>query len=527
MKTARDYGGVERLYFKPELRCCPFCGVKLRRSHVAWRKHIITLRGIFYAVCYAYKCPNAGCRHGDILYRSSEAETLSLKYYQFSLDVVARVGHLRFRKHQTLKGVRRTLREQHKVHVSLAEVYLLSQVYLMLVNCSRSQGVELHERMRRNGGVILSIDGVQPEKGSESLYIIRDILTGETLLARNLESGDTASIAGLLEEVKALGLPVLGVISDGQRSTRLAVERVLPNVPHQLCHYHYLKNIAKPIVDMDRALKTDLKMRVRCLKTVEKKALAEGSKEAKVVLQYCHAVRSAMLDDGLYPLKPGGLRLYRRLRKVRRSMERSVQTHPHGSLSRLIKILNVTDGLRPCYCRVRRLYRLIFEARDILNQKADAGRVEAGMLRYVERLSGLRFKRLEERVAVQNILKFTRNFWLGLFHHYDHPYLPRTNNALEVYIRSLKAGYRKTTGRAGCQGYLLRYGAYIVHVDPKASCSQTLTKLKAVSYDTFQQQRRQFQTVQDRFQSLRQTRNNLDAYLRAQEKQWRQTAALQ
>jgi hypothetical protein len=39
--------------------------------------------------------------------------------------------------------------------------------------------------------------------------------TGETLLARNLQSSDKESIASLLKEVKAYGVPVKGVISDG------------------------------------------------------------------------------------------------------------------------------------------------------------------------------------------------------------------------------------------------------------------------------------------------------------------------
>jgi hypothetical protein len=43
-----------------------------------------------------------------------------------------------------------------------------------------------------------------------------------------------------------------GVISDGQQSIRKAVQPVLPDVPHQLCLFHYLREAAKPVYEADR-----------------------------------------------------------------------------------------------------------------------------------------------------------------------------------------------------------------------------------------------------------------------------------
>jgi hypothetical protein len=75
------------------------------------------------------------------------------------------------------------------------------------------------------------------------LWVIRDCLSGLVLLARALLSSACGDLAGLLREVAAdlaaLGVPVDGVVSDGQPSIRLAIARVWPDVPHQLCHFHY------------------------------------------------------------------------------------------------------------------------------------------------------------------------------------------------------------------------------------------------------------------------------------------------
>ena len=62
-----------------------------------------------------------------------------------------------------------------------------------------------------------------------------------------------ADLASLLREVQqVVDVPIRGVISDGQHSIRNAVQTVLPDVPHQLCHFHYVREAAKPVYEADR-----------------------------------------------------------------------------------------------------------------------------------------------------------------------------------------------------------------------------------------------------------------------------------
>src|SRR5438067_12440326 len=82
----------------------------------------------------------------------------------------------------------------------------------------------LRDRLTREGGVVLALDGLQPDVGHEVLWVIRDCVTGEPLLARSLLSATEADLAALLREVQAaLPVPILGVVSDGQQSVRRAV----------------------------------------------------------------------------------------------------------------------------------------------------------------------------------------------------------------------------------------------------------------------------------------------------------------
>src|SRR5215469_7946042 len=121
------------------------------------------------------------------------------------------------------------------------------------------------------GQALLAIDGMQPDVGHEVLWMIRDCLSGEVLLARTRLRSTRGDLATLLGEVKeAVPVPIRGVISDGQQTIRQAVERCLPEVPHQLCHFHYLDEAAETIFEGDRHAKTELKKLVRGVRPIER-----------------------------------------------------------------------------------------------------------------------------------------------------------------------------------------------------------------------------------------------------------------
>jgi hypothetical protein len=119
-----------------------------------------------------------------------------------------------------------------------------------------------------------------------------------------------------------LEVPIVGVVSDGQDSLRKAVKVALDGVPHQLCHFHYLREAAKPIYEADRHAKKELKKRVRGVRPIERKVEGRDDAEATAIRGYCAAVRSALTDDGRPPLSAPGLVLKGRLEAVVESLDR-------------------------------------------------------------------------------------------------------------------------------------------------------------------------------------------------------------
>jgi hypothetical protein len=196
-----------------------------------------------------------------------------------------------------------------------------------LLAVALADDARLNRLLAEQGKVVLAIDGLQPDVGHEVLWVLRDCLSGEILLAKSLLSARQQDLAELLVEVRdALAVPITAVVSDGQHSIRKAVAKALPEVAHQLCHFHYLREAARPIYEADRNAKKRLKKEVRGVRKIERACEGrEDDEEAEVILGYCSAVRSALTDDGRPPLEASGLKLHERLTAVSASLGRAAE----------------------------------------------------------------------------------------------------------------------------------------------------------------------------------------------------------
>jgi len=215
------------------------------------------------------------------------------------------------------------------VTVAPRTVTHLLERYDELLTLSLTDTARLQRITQAQGRVLLALDGLQPDVGHEVLWVLRDCLSGEVLLARSLLSATQPDLAVLLRTVRQnLLVPIVGIVSDGQLSIRGAVAEVFPDVPHQLCHFHYLREAAKPMYDADRHAKKELKKRVRGVRPIERRLEGRNGPEAEVVRGYCAAVRSALTDDGRPPLDASGLKLHDRLTTITASLERVEKRGP-------------------------------------------------------------------------------------------------------------------------------------------------------------------------------------------------------
>jgi hypothetical protein len=303
-------------------RSCPACGGRLRYRYDN-RHTVTTLAGLVRLHLPIRRCENPACARYRTPYRPEAEGAIVLPQHEFGLDVIALIGAWRYREHRSVPEIHQGLRERGVAIAERTVTHLLDR-YDELVATTLVDDDRLRTMLARQGRVILALDGLQPDVGHEVLWVLRDVLSGEVLLARSLLSATSADLAVLLHEVAAgIGVPIAGVISDGQHAVRLAVGQALPGVPHQLCQFHYLREAALPIFEADRHAKKELKKQVRGVRPLERAVEGRDDPEAEAVRGYCAAVRSAITDDGRPPLAASGLKLQDRLEAVVASLGRA------------------------------------------------------------------------------------------------------------------------------------------------------------------------------------------------------------
>ncbi|MEA2686693.1 MAG: hypothetical protein QOE93_1888 [Actinomycetota bacterium] len=286
------------------------------------QRTVVTLEGLLRLRLQVRSCRNPGCPRHRICLRPEQEARYALPQHEFGLDVVALVGVLRHAEHRGIPEIHAEL-TRRGVPIRARSVGNLLDRYDELLALSCSDVDRLKAVTAKAGRVVLAIDGLQPDVGHEVLWVIRDVLCGEVLLARSLLSSSQDDLAKLLGEVKeALPTPIVGVVSDGQTSIRKAVAKALDGVPHRLCRFHYLREAATPVYEADRHAKVQRKKRARGIRPIERKVEERQDPEADVIRGYCAAVRSALTDDGRPPLAASGLKLRGRPAKVADSLDR-------------------------------------------------------------------------------------------------------------------------------------------------------------------------------------------------------------
>jgi hypothetical protein len=316
--TVRPDFTAEQLLL-PIASTCPACSEPLHNCYFNSRT-ITSLDAVTRYHLQISRCHNIDCDRFRLPFRPESEGRFALPHHEFGLDVLALVGNLRYLEHRSSTEIYAEL-SSRGVQLAPRTVTNLLDRFDQLRTLNATNPQRLAPILAPQKRVLVAIDGLQPQVGHEVLWVVRDCLSGRILLARSLLSSCQNDLADLLTEATTgLGVPVVGVVSDGQQSIRRAVEQAYPGLPHQLCHFHYLREAAQPVYEADRHAKKELKKRVRGIRVIEREAEKQTGPEAEAVLGYCGAVRGALTDSSSPPLDAGGLDLKLRLECVTASL---------------------------------------------------------------------------------------------------------------------------------------------------------------------------------------------------------------
>ena len=345
-------------------RNCPSCG---RMMHVCDHRYrrFHTLEGPVELLCRLDRCPDPRCP-GHAKTKSPETEvTIALPKWAIAWDVFCWIGHRRCSRHMAIPLIRSELIDDYGITPSEVAIDTYIRRYQVMLAARQHDPESLRRHYAATAEIILSIDGLQPEKGHETLYVVRELTGKRVWFAEPLLSATADEVRRLIvkarEWAEALGKPVALWLSDKQDAFVTGIAAEFPEVPHRYCDNHFLRDLARPVLEADSHAKVQMRKKVRGLRTIEQAVLQRPKAETKddlspkapeatgtvaaaedpspavvdpagsVVLDYCAAVRGILNDDQGGPLHPPGLRMAEALGEIQESIQRNSGAKKGGS----------------------------------------------------------------------------------------------------------------------------------------------------------------------------------------------------
>jgi hypothetical protein len=339
-----------------EDRWCGKCG---RRLHVCAHRHrrVFTFDGPQVLICKLAHCPDRACaNHGHMISPEGEA-ILTMPRWMIGWDVFCWLGHRRFARHWSVPQLRLELLDSYDIVLSEDAIEDYLQCYQCMLATRQQDPALLQKEYGTTRHVMLSIDGLQPEKGHETLYVVRELRQERVWFAEALLSSATDEIRPLIVRARdwaeRLDRPVRLWMSDKQDAFVKTIAKEFAGVPHRYCGNHFLRDLAKPMLELDSHAKVQMGGKIRGLRGIEREVLklrpahTAGHDEQQasspmllfersglgVVLDYCAAVRGIINDSQGGPLRPPGLRMGEALGEVQQSLRRNVRRKKGGRRS--------------------------------------------------------------------------------------------------------------------------------------------------------------------------------------------------
>ncbi len=357
----------------------------------------------------------------------------------------------------------------------------------------------------RQQAFIVHLDGTH-EGGRWCHFVIREGLTGHVLLARKIRTEHHDDITGLLRRLRErFGRPD-AVISDLSDPIGKAVEEVFGDVPHRLCHFHFLKAVGKTILGPDHDTLGTLTRRVRsgllkvrrdCVERLRK----GGELQTRVIALVDRInVHTGDLSGEGFPFDLPHLRYLHRCAEVAETV-RTLLSGKRGDLAGgegMRKILvelheqlfihTQKDHPIPAMARLERREQLFSRFRDILHPVVEDTRAPLNWGRLEDpcrvadidqRLTELR-ETARRKACCKTLAPSDTTMWKSLRRQLE-AYgdqlvpvleirgitfvLPRTNNLSEVGFRDVKRKQRRTTGNASLKRQLDQMPPQVFYVE--------------------------------------------------------------
>lgn len=368
----------------PDDRSCPCRG---RHMHVRdHRRHpFYPLDGPVGLLCKLVHCPDKTCADHSRTHSPLAETSLVLPGWSIGWDVSCWIGHRRCARHWSVPQTRVEPADSYHIPLSGDAIEVYIDRYQTMLAARHRGPAALANDYQQFEELIPTIDGIQPEKGHETLYVVRELNAQHVWFAEALLCSSEAEVRNLLvrarQGAERLGKPVKSWISDEQDAFVEGITGEFPEVPHRYCANRSLRDLAKPVLGQDSRAEVEMRKKVRGPRAIERQVLddrrevgappqtgappaprgsvpgiagdrAEGGGAAAggdacatpsestrrpvdeagdVVPDYCSAVRGIPNDDRGGPPHPPGLRMAEASGEVEGSLRRNLEAKGGGA----------------------------------------------------------------------------------------------------------------------------------------------------------------------------------------------------
>jgi hypothetical protein len=489
--------------FGPEQEDCPHCRKPLKVLKTKGRGVVTLHIGRFNAQETIRICD--GCRR---TYGSQELARLVPPGCNFGYDLLVHVGQALFLRHRRSQEISDELAAQN-VRISPSEVeYLAKKFIVYLAMAHRQAAPAIQQAMHVNGGYILHLDatcdGKEPLLMS-SLDSISEIVLGNV----KLPSEKAETIIPFLEQIKRLfGEPIASVHDMGAGILR-AIKKVFPDRPDFICHYHFLRDIGKDLLEQDydtirkrlskHGIAGKLRTRARTLKQIiddhpqliedfrsriEHTSASDSSSELIPTISAYGLVLWTLdgknqgdgygfpFDRPHFVFAQRLLSVYRQLQEIKTLQLRGQwrDNRPLYKFSNELEVVFSDKVLQRALTQMEPKMRIFDELREAMRMaplSGSQGLNGDGMDTDIETIEG-HVRHFRQRLAddpeyaasqdYQKMIRQIDKYWKKLFADPIQVDTPegkvaiqpqRTNNIMERFFRDLKTGYRRKTGHNG------------------------------------------------------------------------------
>lgn len=454
---------------------CILCQSRVKFLYPSRKRWIRDFNETFSEVRYKYACTNPNCTLYGHAFNPSINFTLPGKRYSLSVwKWIAREA-----KKFNSNAAKISQRISDEFNLSISENTIRN--IMDEIDCYLTHQIDDKTKkiVSKQGKILLSLDGQQPEDGEDALWLFVDLLSNRVLDIKLLRSADHVTLYKCVDNIlREYDAELIGLLSDKQGSIVKMHDKYFPNIPHQYCQFHFLQNIWNFLEVKDSHMQMKLSGVVNHLKmvTVSKTETRKIPNIGVVNYREHFSVierdlRKLIKSRGKKFEKLRGISSFSRIEKYLKDMDEIWQSH--DSENRITKILKKTstklhdilETQRFNYVGCNALFSSFQSIRTILNDSSLTRKeIDEKSFSFFQimwnkiRLKSKTTKKKELRAFLprssasfieiqQQWVRLYGSYRRGLFNYFDFPIPERTNSKMEQKFGQEKMKFIARSGK--------------------------------------------------------------------------------